>query len=67
MEKLDHSGKPLIVSNKQRIDVASSPIASIDVSEQNVKLISNLVQKYNQVSHILIKNNNQLNIYSLFH
>lgn len=58
MEKLDHSGKPLLVSNKQRIDIASSPIASIDVSEQNVKLISNLVQKYNQVSHILIKNNN---------
>jgi len=67
MEKLDHSGKPLLVSNKQRIDVASTPIASIDVSEQNVKLISNLVQKYNQVSHILVKNNNQLNMYSLFH
>ncbi|XP_025196518.1 putative ATP-dependent RNA helicase DHX30 [Melanaphis sacchari] len=48
MEKLDHSGKPLIVSNKQRIDVATSPIASIDLSEQNVKLISSLVQKYNQ-------------------
>ncbi|XP_022175512.1 putative ATP-dependent RNA helicase DHX30 isoform X2 [Myzus persicae] len=48
MEKLDHSGKPLIVSNKQRIDVASSPIASIDLSEQNVKQISSLVQKYNQ-------------------
>jgi len=61
MEKLDHSGKPLIVSNKQRIEVASSPIASIDLSEQNVKLISNLVQKYNQVSH-LVQNNNQLNI-----
>jgi len=67
MEKLDHSGKPLIVSNKQRIDVASSPIASIDLSEQNVRLISNLVQKYNQVSHILKQNNNQLNIYTLFH
>ncbi|XP_060842325.1 ATP-dependent RNA helicase DHX30-like [Rhopalosiphum padi] len=48
MEKLDHSGKPLIVSNKQRIDVATSPIASIDLSEQSVKLISSLVKKYNQ-------------------
>ncbi|XP_060862840.1 ATP-dependent RNA helicase DHX30-like isoform X1 [Metopolophium dirhodum] len=48
MEKLDHSGKPLIVSNKQRIDVASKPIASIDLSEQNVKQISSLVQKYTQ-------------------
>jgi len=67
MEKLDHLGKPLIVSNKQRIDVASSPIASIDLSEQNVKLISNLVQKYIQVSYILIQNINQFNIYTLFH
>jgi len=67
MEKLDHSGKPLIISSKQRIDVASSPIASIDLSEQNVKQISSLVQKYTQVSHILIQNNNQLNIYTLFH
>lgn len=48
MEKLDHSGKPLIVSKKQRKDVASSPIASIDLSDQNVKLISSLIQKYNQ-------------------
>lgn len=56
MEKLDHSGKPLIVSNKQRIDVASSPIASIDLSEQNVKQISSLVQKYNQVNHICTQN-----------
>ncbi|KAL4119170.1 hypothetical protein QTP88_012015 [Uroleucon formosanum] len=48
MEKLDHSGKPLIVSNKQRVDVASSPIASIDLSEQNVKQISSLVRKYIQ-------------------
>lgn len=54
MEKLDHSGKPLIVSNKQRVDVASSPIASIDLSEQNVKQISSLVRKYIQVSHIFI-------------
>lgn len=61
MEKLDHSGKPLIVSNKQRIDVATSPIASIDLSEQNVKLISSLVQKYNQVS-CFEQNNNHLNI-----
>lgn len=56
MEKLDHSGKPLIVSNKQRVDVASSPIASIDLSEQNVKQISSLVRKYIQVSHIFIQN-----------
>jgi len=56
MEKLDHSGKPLIVSNKQRVDVASSPIASIDLSEQNVKQISDLVRKYIQVSHIFIQN-----------
>jgi len=61
MEKLDHSGKPLIVSSKQRIDVATSPIASIDLSEQNVKLISSLVQKYNQVS-CFEQNNNHLNI-----
>lgn len=61
MEKLDHSGKPLIVSNKQRIDVATSPIASIDLSEPNVKLISSLVQKYNQVS-CFEQNNNHLNI-----
>jgi len=61
MEKLDHSGKPLIVSNKQRIDVATSPIASIDLSEQSVKLISSLVKKYNQVRYFE-KNSNQLNI-----
>jgi len=65
MEKLDHSGKPLLVSNKQRIDVASSPIASIDLSEQNVKQITSLVQKYTQVRYILIQNNNQLDIYSV--
>lgn len=49
MEKLDNTGKPILTSKTQRIDVASSPIASIDLSETNVKLISNLVTKYNQV------------------
>lgn len=49
MEKLDHTGKPILTSKKQRIDIASSPIASIDLSKTNITLISNLVQKYNQV------------------
>lgn len=49
MEKLDHTGKPVLVSKKQQIAVATSPIASIDLSEKHVKLISDLVQKYNQV------------------
>lgn len=54
MEKLDHTGKPILTSKTQRIDVASTPIASINLSEKNVKLISNLVQKYNQVRYIFI-------------
>lgn len=49
MEKLDHMGKPILVSKKQQIDVASSPIASIELSKNNVALISSLVQKYSQV------------------
>lgn len=50
MEKLDHKGKPILISKKQYIDVAASPIASIDLCEKSVNLISNLVQKYNEVS-----------------
>lgn len=50
MEKLDNKGKPLLVTKKQHINVASSPIASINLDEKDVQLISNLVQKYNQVS-----------------
>lgn len=49
MEKLDNLGKPILTSKTQRLDVASSPIASIDLSEKNVKLISNLLRKYNEV------------------
>lgn len=54
MEKLDHLGKPILVSRKQQIDVASSPIASIELSKNNVTLISSLVQKYNQVKFVFI-------------
>jgi len=50
IEKLDNTGKPILVSKAQCIDIASSPVASIDLSKQNVNLISNLIQKYNQVS-----------------
>jgi len=49
IQKLDNTGKPILASKTQCIDVASSPIASINLSEQSVKLISNLIQKYNQV------------------
>lgn len=54
MEKLDHLGKPILVSKKQRLDIASSPIASIDLRQTDVKLISDLIQKYNQVGKILL-------------
>lgn len=50
MKKLDHTGKAVLISKKQQIDIAASPVASIDLSENNVKLISNLVQMYNQVN-----------------
>lgn len=49
IKKLDHTGKAVLISKKQQIDVAASPVASIDLSENNVKLISNLVQMYNRV------------------
>ncbi|XP_050422024.1 ATP-dependent RNA helicase DHX30-like isoform X2 [Adelges cooleyi] len=48
MDKLDSKGKPILVSQKQRIDVAHSPVTSIDLDEKDVKLITNLFQKYNQ-------------------
>lgn len=50
MEKLDNFGKPILTSKKQRIDIAYSPIASINLSESNIKQITSLVHKYNQVS-----------------
>lgn len=50
MDKLDNKGKPLLVSNKQRLDVASMPITSIDLNDNDVKLISSFIQKYHQVS-----------------
>lgn len=50
MDKLDHTGKPILISKKQSIDVATSPIAAINLSENNVTLISKLVEKYNKVS-----------------
>lgn len=51
MEKLDHKGKPMLVSKKQQIAVATSPSAFIDLSAKKVELISDLVQKYNQVKY----------------
>lgn len=53
MEKLDHQGKPIITA-KQRKATASTPIASIDLSETNAKLIANIVHKYNLVSRFYI-------------
>lgn len=54
MDKLDNTGKPLLVSSKQRLNVASSPTTSIDLREEDVQLISNFIKKYRQVSRFHI-------------
>jgi len=52
MEKIDHTGKAILVSKKQQIDIASSPITSIEFNQTDIKLISNLVKKYTQVNKL---------------
>lgn len=54
MDKIDNTGKPLLVTSKQRLNVASSPTTSIDLREKDVKLISSFIKKYHEVSRFHI-------------
>ncbi|XP_050541071.1 ATP-dependent RNA helicase DHX30-like [Daktulosphaira vitifoliae] len=48
MNQLDKKGKPILVTEKQRLDIAHSPVTSIDLNEKDIILISNLFKKYRQ-------------------